>query len=521
MAVPRSAAPAVLSVLLALGCNRDGGAERRSSPEKAAATTDAEDQPVGYPPARWRLRPSLTNDVLLSVQHILVAHRDSDPARAGMWSPEAPPKRTRQQALKRALGLAKRARAEPGKFAEAAKENSDDAVTAPWGGACGLVLAPQLPDEWLDAMDQLRPGQVSRVIESAWGFHVLKRLRVPPERWLSGRAIVIKYRGASGWQRQDRPVESRTRAQAMARARDVARRAREAPHSFATLVQEWTDGYDPAAGGDLGPHSTYEGSSAALVLHVLGQLKVGAVSDPVDTREGIVVLQRTDDVKRPWLAASEIAIGWKDAPGWPTKPRPARDQQEALALATDLARRLSVQPDEFVEAQRQHCDLPNCASPALHWMRGRGLPPIERAVEALDVGGVTAKPVQTPMGFHILRRERAVARQIKPDVRFELPRPEPRSLEEIVSRLSPQALQRGTQRFAADFEDQLGLEPDQGEQARAIFRNFAAQASTLDASQRVALLREAKRELKALIGAERFAAYQRFERNWLLDTQFH
>src|SRR6201999_3600440 len=181
-----------------------------------AAPPKAKDLAAGYPRARWRLSPKLPSRVVASVEHILVAHRESHAAEAGMWADEAPVNRSPEEALQRALDLARRAQDQPSQFEELARAESDDRVTAPWGGAFGVTAATQLPEEIVDALDQLRAGDVSRVVETDWGFHVIKRLAVPPETWVAGRAIVVKYRGASGWPRQDRPLASHGRDEARA-----------------------------------------------------------------------------------------------------------------------------------------------------------------------------------------------------------------------------------------------------------------------------------------------------------------
>jgi len=80
----------------------------------------------------------------------------------------------RQKAREQADALAKQAQAEPAKFAELAREHSQDAGSASNGGDLGWVSGDVLPPSLLNAAQGLKQDQVSGVVDSPSGFHVLK-----------------------------------------------------------------------------------------------------------------------------------------------------------------------------------------------------------------------------------------------------------------------------------------------------------------------------------------------------------
>jgi hypothetical protein len=192
------------------------------------------------------------NQTLLGVSHILVSYKGA-PRQDELLSIPGP---TSKRSPEEALVLAKELRAElamhPARFEALARKQSDDPMTAPLRGMIGEIFAPHLPDPMVDAVGNLRPGEVSRVVETRLGFHIVKRLAVRPEVALDGSQIVIGYRGSDTRVRTGRPL-TRTREQAHALADEVRARAARDSDGFADLARTQSDTVDGESGGRHGP----------------------------------------------------------------------------------------------------------------------------------------------------------------------------------------------------------------------------------------------------------------------------
>ncbi len=103
----------------------------------------------------------------ISASHILIQYRGALHAR---------PDITRSKA--EALALAKQvlAKARAGEdFAKLAAKYSDEPGAAERGGSLGHFTPDQMVPEFSDAAFKLKVGQISDVVESPFGFHIIKR----------------------------------------------------------------------------------------------------------------------------------------------------------------------------------------------------------------------------------------------------------------------------------------------------------------------------------------------------------
>lgn len=103
----------------------------------------------------------------VGARHVLVAYKGADHARPYIT-------RSREEALALAEELRKRVVGGED-FAVVAKENSDDAGSAAMGGDLGKFRREEMVPEFSDAVFAMKPGDVSAVVESAFGFHVIQR----------------------------------------------------------------------------------------------------------------------------------------------------------------------------------------------------------------------------------------------------------------------------------------------------------------------------------------------------------
>lgn len=105
----------------------------------------------------------------VGARHILVMHEKSR---------ERPDtiKRTRDEALKRAQECLVKVRSGED-WNQLVKEYSDEPGAAERGGDLGVFGRGQMVKAFSDATFELRVGQVSEVVETPYGFHVIQRTR--------------------------------------------------------------------------------------------------------------------------------------------------------------------------------------------------------------------------------------------------------------------------------------------------------------------------------------------------------
>jgi len=87
----------------------------------------------------------------------------------------------KKAALTKAEGLLKQAKADPSKFADLASKNSDCPSSAN-GGSLGAFGPGQMVPEFDKAARELKPGEISGLVKTQFGYHIIKRDPVQPEQ---------------------------------------------------------------------------------------------------------------------------------------------------------------------------------------------------------------------------------------------------------------------------------------------------------------------------------------------------
>ena len=78
-----------------------------------------------------------------------------------------------------------------GDFASAAKRFSDDSSSAVQGGELGWFRRGVMVKEFEDMAFRLRPGEISPVVETAFGFHIIKVERTQPAEILARHILIM------------------------------------------------------------------------------------------------------------------------------------------------------------------------------------------------------------------------------------------------------------------------------------------------------------------------------------------
>ena len=131
-------------------------------------------------------------------------------------------------ARSKAEELLKELRSAPTKFAELAKKNSDDTMSAKQGGDLGYFGRGMMVKTFEEAVFQQKEGEISDVQESEFGFHIIRLTGIKP-------ATIRTL------------AEMRTEIEGELKRQAASRRFAEAAESFSNTVYELSDSLQPAA----------------------------------------------------------------------------------------------------------------------------------------------------------------------------------------------------------------------------------------------------------------------------------
>lgn len=190
------------------------------------------------------------------------------------------PDQANPEQIAQARARADKARAEAaagGDFARIAATYSD-ASDALQGGAIGWRAQDRLPDLFVNALKTMKAGDVSPVLRSPAGFHVLKLVAKresatgPPVMQTHVRHILIKT------------SEVVSASEAQRKLLELRQRIVLGHESFAKLARQYSEDPSAANGGDLG--WVYPGDTVPEFERAMDALKPGEVSEPVKTPFG-------------------------------------------------------------------------------------------------------------------------------------------------------------------------------------------------------------------------------------------
>jgi len=193
---------------------------------------------------------------------------------------QASPERIREARTRAEQALAEAKAGAP--FARIAASYSD-ASDALQGGALGWRSHERLPELFANALAAMKPGDVSGVLRSPAGFHLLKLVDVrgsgadAPVRQTRLRHILI------------RTNEAVSESDARRKLLDLRERIVSGGADFAELARANSDDGTAARGGEL--DWVYPGDTVPEFERAFEELKVGEVSQPVRTPFGYHLIQ--------------------------------------------------------------------------------------------------------------------------------------------------------------------------------------------------------------------------------------
>jgi len=143
-------------------------------------------------------------------------------------APKDMPEADRAKAKERATALLAQVRKAPDSFADAAKKNSQDAGSAPRGGDLDFFGRGAMVKPFEDAAFSMKKGDISDLVESDFGFHIIK---------------LVDVKGS----KQPTFEEVRASLEPELRAQLAQRKFAEVAESFTNGVYEQSDSLKPVA----------------------------------------------------------------------------------------------------------------------------------------------------------------------------------------------------------------------------------------------------------------------------------
>ena len=233
-----------------------------------------------------------------------------------------------------------------------------------------------------------------------WSRKVEKLPPLPPEVELA--QIVVSYKGSAGPWAAKGAAAKRSRQEARELAEELARKARSG-EDFLALAARFSDWpfasqkMSPSYGGRLGILTKGTAGLVPALETVPFELKVGQVSDPIESRFGFHVIERLPAMRASEILVTHEGAGWRHAP---------RSHAEALAIAQKILTELKGGASFAQEAFDRSDDLATAGRGGdlgLFDDRSGVLPLIRETVARLKVGEV-AGPIESPLGLLLLKR---------------------------------------------------------------------------------------------------------------------
>jgi peptidyl-prolyl cis-trans isomerase D len=184
--------------------------------------------------------------VVLSAQAIAAQETVKPEEVRAQWESAYGPKlREKEQARQKAQAIAAAVRKDPASFAELAKKESQDPGSREAGGDLGFAPRGSFVKPYEDALFRMKEGQISEVVESEFGFHVIQltgvRKQDGKDERRSSHILIAAPADAKPFEAMRGEVEAEIKK---ARAQ---RRFNEAADAFQNMVYEQPDSLKPAA----------------------------------------------------------------------------------------------------------------------------------------------------------------------------------------------------------------------------------------------------------------------------------
>jgi peptidyl-prolyl cis-trans isomerase SurA len=318
---------------------------------------------------------------VVAARHVLIQYKGAERSEAT---------RTKEEAKARAEQVLKLARSTGTDFGSLAKYSDEPAAEAR-GGSLGVFGRGQMTPKFEEVTFGLGEGQVSDVVETEFGFHVIQR-----EPVYALAVIPVLFKGEKA-----PPSVTRTKEEAAARANEAVTKLRGG-----LVLSEAVKTYSDEPNANMGLVQVQLTSDSMLpppVREKVTGVALNGIADPVEVPIGYFVIQ-----KQPllWADAAHILVRYKGALGAEEDATITRSKDDAKKLADQVLTEAKAAGADFAALAKKYSDDAGSKEKGGSLgtvFTGNDVSSIVDPVVVLKVGDLSGV-VETPFGFHIFKR---------------------------------------------------------------------------------------------------------------------